>query len=59
MQISSGTEYQQYYDPTKYSYVPQNQLGFGQQQSKPELSAGQQHYGPAEMGGNQTQHELP
>ena len=59
MQTSPGTEYQQYYDPTKYSDVPQNQQGAGRQQYRPELPAGQQHYSPAEMGGNHAQHELP
>jgi hypothetical protein len=53
MQMSPGTEHQQYYDPTKYSDVPQYQ------QNRPELPTGQQRYGPAEMGGNHAQHELP
>jgi hypothetical protein len=57
--MSPGTEYQQYYDPTKYSDLPHNQQGFGRQQYRPELPAGQQHYGPAEMGGNHAQNELP
>jgi hypothetical protein len=57
MQMSPGTEHQQYYDPTKYSDIPQYQQG--QQQDRPELPTGQQHYGPAEMGGNHAQHELP
>jgi hypothetical protein len=57
--MSPGTEHQQYYDSTKYSDIPQYPQGFGQQQNRPELPIGQQRYGPAEMGGNHSQLELP
>ena len=49
-----GVEHQQYYDPTKYSDVPQYQM-YGQQNH--ELPAAQN--GPAELTGNPRQHELP
>jgi hypothetical protein len=52
-------EHQQYYDPTKYSDVPQYQQGFGQQYNKHELPSERLNPGPAELAGFQRQHELP
>jgi len=50
-------EHQQYYNPTKYSDVPQYQQGFGQ--SKHELPTERLYFGSAELGGVQRQQELP
>jgi hypothetical protein len=49
-------EHQQYYNPTKYSDVPQYQQGFGQ--SKHELPTERLYSGSAELGGVQRQQEL-
>jgi len=52
-------EQQQYYDPTKYSDVPQYQQAYGQQYNNHELPSERLYTGPAELGGVQRQHELP